>query len=159
MVGQFSNDPLPQSLCYDLPVLNSITPFFIVDDLQASLDFYCSRLGFEVAYTGGGDGPDSNFWAFVRRDGVMIMFKYIAPEIHPAPNYTRHSWARWDAYVNASDPDALYAEYVGKGVTMHRELADTEDGLRAFEIADNSGYVLCFGRPQAKTPTLHGLSV
>jgi hypothetical protein len=30
---------------------------------------------------------------------------------------------------------------------MHRELANTNDGLRAFEIADNSGYVLCFGRP------------
>ena len=30
---------------------------------------------------------------------------------------------------------------------MHRPLADTGDGLRAFEIKDNSGYVICFGRP------------
>jgi len=33
---------------------------------------------------------------------------------------------------------------------MHQELADTNDGLRAFEITDNSGYVLCFGRPVEK---------
>jgi hypothetical protein len=31
---------------------------------------------------------------------------------------------------------------------MHRPLADTHDGLRAFEIIDNSRYVICFGRPQ-----------
>ena len=30
---------------------------------------------------------------------------------------------------------------------MHKHLKDTEDGLRAFEIIDNNGYVLCFGRP------------
>jgi len=28
---------------------------------------------------------------------------------------------------------------------MHRELANTHDGLRAFEIIDNNGYVLCLG--------------
>jgi hypothetical protein len=33
---------------------------------------------------------------------------------------------------------------------MLRDLADTNDGLRAFEITDNSGYVLCFGRPVEK---------
>jgi hypothetical protein len=31
---------------------------------------------------------------------------------------------------------------------MHGPLVDTGDGLRAFEIIDNSGYVICFGRPQ-----------
>jgi hypothetical protein len=33
---------------------------------------------------------------------------------------------------------------------MHREFADTGDGLRAFEVIDNNGYVLCFGRPVEK---------
>jgi hypothetical protein len=41
----------------------------------------------------------------------------------------------------------LYAEYLTNGVPIHSELADTSDGLRAFEVIDNSGYVLCFGRP------------
>jgi hypothetical protein len=30
---------------------------------------------------------------------------------------------------------------------MHKPLTDTEDGLRAFEVIDNNGYVL-FGRPR-----------
>ena len=84
----------------------------------------------------------------VQRDGVMIMLKQIAPEIHPQPNHSRHEWARWDAYIHTSEPDSLYQEYVSRGVPMHMHLKDTEDGLRAFEITDNNGYVLCFGRPR-----------
>lgn len=130
-------------------MLNCITPSFIVDDLQASIDFYCSKLGFEIRYKGGGDAQCEDFWAFVGRDGIMVSFKRVSPEIHPQPNHSRHEWAPWDAYINVSDPDALYAEYVGRGVPMHRELADTSDGLRAFQVMDNSGYMLCFGRPLA----------
>ena len=129
-------------------MLNSVTPFFIVDDLKTTLEFYQSKLGFNVLYKGGGDGEGEDFFAFMGRDRVMLMFKAIAPEVHPQPNHSRHEWARWDAYINASDPDALYAEFVGKNVPMHRDLANTNDGLRAFEIVDNNGYVLCFGRPR-----------
>jgi len=128
-------------------MLRSVTPFFIVDDLNATLDFYRTRLGFDVRYEGGGDETHDDFWAFLGRDNVMIMFKAIAPDVHPQPNRSRHEWARWDAYIYTDDPDSLYREFVSKDVPMHRELADTSDGLRAFEIADNSGYVLCFGRP------------
>ncbi|HEY1264914.1 MAG TPA: VOC family protein [Terriglobales bacterium] len=130
-----------------MPSLHSIVPCFIVDDLQSSLDFYCSKLGFDIAHKGGGDGAGDDFWGYVRRDTVMIGLKAIAPDVHPLPNRSRHEWARWDAYVYTPDPDSLYEEYSGKEVRMHRPLGDTDDGLRAFEILDNSGYVLCFGRP------------
>lgn len=131
-------------------MLNTIAPFFIVDDLEATIGFYESKLGFNVLYKGGGDGNVGDFWAFVGRDKVMISFKHIAKEIHPQPNPSRHPWARWDAYVNADDPDGLYAEFAGRNVKFHRELSDTSDGLRAFEVIDNNGYVLCFGRPIPK---------
>ena len=129
------------------PMLGSITPFFIVDDLTATLAFYQSKLGFNVPYKGGGDGEVEDYWAFVGRDHIMIMFKAIASDVHPQPNSSRHEWARWDAYINTDDPDGLYAEFVARGVPMHSELANTSDGLRAFEIEDNNGYVLCFGQP------------
>jgi catechol 2,3-dioxygenase-like lactoylglutathione lyase family enzyme len=128
-------------------MLNSITPFFIVDNLNETLDFYQSKLGFKLLYKGGGDEQCDDFWAFVGRDQIMISFKVITPEIHPQPNHSRHEWARWDAYVNTSDPDSLYAEFQSQHVPMHRELDNTSDGLRAFEIVDNNGYVLCFGHP------------
>jgi catechol 2,3-dioxygenase-like lactoylglutathione lyase family enzyme len=123
-------------------------PFFIVDSLAATLAFYQSKLGFDVHHKGGDDGED--FWAIVGRDRVWFMLKAITPEVHPQPNHSRHEWAAWDAYIVTDDPDSLYAEFVGRDVPMHRELANTNDGLRAFEIIDNNGYVLCFGRPVDK---------
>ena len=66
-------------------MLNSITPFFIVDDLAATLHFYQDKLGFSVLHKGGGDGNnDDDFWAMVARDQVMLMFKAIAAHITPA---------------------------------------------------------------------------
>jgi catechol 2,3-dioxygenase-like lactoylglutathione lyase family enzyme len=128
-------------------MLNSVTPFFIVDDLAATLDFYQSRLGFAVLHKGGGDQPTEDFWAIVGRDHAMLMFKAITPDVHPQPNHSRHEWAAWDAYIQTNDPDSLYTEFLAANVPIHRQLANTSDGLRAFEIVDNSGYVLCFGRP------------
>src|SRR3569833_435707 len=126
-------------------MLTSITPIFVVDDLHATIAFYESKLGFEVRYKGGADKEVEDYWAFVGRDREMIMFKAIAPEVHPLPNSSRHGFARWDAYVNVDDPDALYAEFVEKKVKFNQELANTSDGLRAFEVIDNNGYVICFG--------------
>ncbi|HEY8056707.1 MAG TPA: VOC family protein [Terriglobales bacterium] len=131
-----------------MPALGCSAPFFIVTDLRASLEFYRARLGFVVTYTGGG-GVDAgeDYFAIVERDAAMIMLKEIGAEVRPLPNHTRHEWARWDAYICASDPDALYQEYIIRSVPIHRALADTSDKLRAFEVRDNNGYVICFGRP------------
>lgn len=125
--------------------LHSISPFFIVREVPRTLAFYCEGLGFAVEYA----APETNpFFAIVRRDGAMIFLKAIAKEIAPAPNPQRHPWAAWDAYVNTPDPDALAAEFAGRGVGFRKPLADTQDGLRGFEMEDPDGYVLFFGRPR-----------
>lgn len=128
-------------------MLNSITPFFIVDDLAETLQFYETNLGFQVYYKGGGDGQGKDFWAMIGRDQITLMLKAITPDIHPQPNSSRHEWAAWDVYIFTSDPDSLHAEFLLKNVPIRRPLSNTGDGLRAFEITDNNGYVLCFGRP------------
>lgn len=119
-------------------------PFFIVGQLQATLDYYTQRLGFSVDVLLPQE--EAPYFAIVRRDEVCVMLKEITAEVRPQPNHLRHGWARWDAYIDVADPDALFAEFRASGVTFHRPLEDTEDGLRAFEVADNNGYVLCFGR-------------
>ena len=121
-----------------------ISPFFIVADLQPAVSFYVDRLGFKIRYIGPDDDP---FWAIVGRDEISIMLKTIAPDIKPVPNHTRHAWARWDAFIYASDPDALFEEYRSKNVAFHQTIRNDGDGLRGFEITDADGYVLFFGRP------------
>jgi hypothetical protein len=76
--------------------LISISPFFIVENLQTSIAYYLERMGFQLDF----QGPEGNsYYGKVSRDGIGIMLKAIAPDVLPRPNHTRHEWARWDAYV------------------------------------------------------------
>ena len=124
------------------PSVSSISPFFIVADMAATLPFYRDKLGFEVTFQ---EPPPDDFFAIVRRDGAMIMLKDVGVE--PLPNYRREPAARWDAYLHVPDPDSLAAEFSSRGVTFSVPLRDTDDGLRGFELKDTDGYVLFFGRP------------
>jgi len=126
------------------PILNCMAPFFIVKDVKAAVAFYRDKLGFEVLYQGPSE--DDIFYAGLVRGGAMLMVKAVG--IEPLPNCKRHPWARWDAYLNTPDPDALAEEFLGRGVEFSEPLKDTEDGLRGFELKDVDGYVLFFGRPR-----------
>ena len=121
----------------------SISPFFIVKDLQVSIAHYVERFGFQVDFQGP---PDDVYYAGVSRDGIGIMLKAILPDVLPQPNHTRHPWARWDAYINVTDVDTLYEEYTSKGVVFYSPLGVNSDNLRGFELQDADGYVLYFGR-------------
>ena len=113
------------------PEISGIAPFFIVKDVPTALAFYRDRLGFDVTYQG--PEPDDIFFGIVRRGAAMILFKAIG--VDPLPNCARdvkQGVARWDAYLDVPDPDALAAEFLSRG----------------FELKDADGYVLFFGRPR-----------
>ena len=127
--------------------LVSISPFFIVKDLQTSVAFYRERLGFQLDF----EGPDGDvYYAGVSREGAGIMLKAILPDVLPCPNHTRHEWARWDAYVYTLDPDALFDEFSRRGVSFVKTLSFIDDGLWGFEITDADGYVIAFFRLRDK---------
>ncbi len=123
--------------------LASITPFFIVRDLQSSIRHYIEHFGFALDFQGPADDV---YYGQVSRDGVSIMLKTISPDVLPCPNHTRHDWARWDAYVYARDPDTLFAEFKQRGASFVKELSFIDDGLWGFEVTDRDGYVLAFFR-------------
>jgi len=123
--------------------LQSISPFFIVKDLKASVAYYVERLGFQLDFQGP---PDGVYYGHVSRDGIGIMLKTITPDILPAPNHTRHAWARWDAYIYTADPDPLFEEFRKRGAAFVKPLSFIDDGLWGFEVADTDGYVIAFFR-------------
>lgn len=132
------------------PTIPSISPFFIVADVPATLAFYHDMLGFEVTFRG--PTPDDEFFGIVRRDGAMIMFKALGDfsdgkevVVEPVPNYHRKPALSWDAYVEVPDPEALAAEFESRGVRFSVPLSDNDDGLRGFVIEDIDGYGLFFG--------------
>jgi len=125
-----------------------IAPFFIVKSVPAALSFYRDRLGFDITFQG--PEPDHIFFGIVRRGAAMIMLKAVG--VDPLPNYKRDvkkGWARWDAYLDVPDPDALAAEFTSRNVEFSQPLKDDDDGLRGFELKDADGYVLFFGRPRS----------
>ena len=130
------------------PDILAIAPFFIVRSVPAALAFYRDRLGFEITFQG--PEPNDIFFGIVERGAAMIMLKAVG--VDPVPNYTRDvgkGWARWDAYLNVPDPDALAAEFSSRNVEFYQPLRDDDDGLRGFEVQDADGYVLYFGRPRS----------
>lgn len=87
----------------------SISPFFIVKDLQASVSHYIERFGFQLDF----QGPEGDiYYGHVSREGIGLMLKAILPDVLPQPNHTRHPWARWDAYIYTNDPNSLFQEFV-----------------------------------------------
>jgi catechol 2,3-dioxygenase-like lactoylglutathione lyase family enzyme len=139
------------------PEITGIAPFFIVHDVPAALAFYRDRLGFDITFQG--PGPGDIFFGIVERGAAMIMLKAVG--VNPVPNYRRDvgkGWARWDAYLNVPDPDALASEFSSRQIAYFQPLADDDDGLRGFAVQDADGYVLFFGRTNARNPgrVLHG---
>ncbi len=125
--------------------ISGISPFFIVSHTPTALSFYRDRLGFEIAFQG--PTPEDTFFGIVRRGGAQILLKAIG--VPPVPNYTRdikQGIARWDAFLDVPDPDALAAEFASRDVEFFEPLKDTDDGLRGFEVKDADGYLLFFGR-------------
>jgi uncharacterized glyoxalase superfamily protein PhnB len=128
--------------------ISGIAPFFIVRNVPAAMAFYRDRFGFEITFQG--PTADDIFFGIVQRGAAMILLKAIG--VDPVPNYTRdikQGIARWDAYVDVPDPDALAAEFSSRGVEFFQPLNDTEDGLRGFEVKDADGYMLFFGRTRS----------
>ncbi|MEL6996869.1 MAG: VOC family protein [Pseudomonadota bacterium] len=122
--------------------LGPAAPFLIVRDVSATVAFYRDGLGFHVSHLAPEEAP---FFAVIERGSARILLK--AVEVAPLPNPVRDPDARWDVFLSASDPDALAAEFLGRDVAFAAPLADTDDGLRGFEISDPDGHVLFFGRP------------
>jgi catechol 2,3-dioxygenase-like lactoylglutathione lyase family enzyme len=130
------------------PNISAIAPLFIVKSVPAALSFYRDRLGFDITF----QGPDADdiFFGIVQRGGAMIMVKDVGAD--PLPNYRRDvkkGSARWDAFLDVPDPDALAAEFLSRNVEFSQPLKDDDDGLRGFELKDTDGYVLFFGRPRS----------
>jgi catechol 2,3-dioxygenase-like lactoylglutathione lyase family enzyme len=120
----------------------SIAPYFIVDDVVATADFYRDKLGFHYDRFWG--EPPS--FCMVKRGGILIMLSQLEATGAMRPNHLAVGGGdAWDAYLWVDDADALYLEFKAKGVTIARDLCDQPYGNRDFDVEDCNGYRLCFG--------------
>lgn len=119
-----------------------MSPYFIVDDVVTTANFYRDKLGFHYERFWG----EPPAFCMVNRNGITIMLSQFEEKGFMRPNgRALPGGDAWDAYVYVDDADALYQEFTGRGVTIARGLCDQPYGNRDFDIEDCNGYRLCFG--------------
>ena len=120
----------------------SIAPYFIVDDVVASANYYRDKLGFQYERFWG----EPPCFCMVQRNCIVIMLSQLAETGVTRPNRIAdpHGEA-WDAYIWVDNADALHEEFKSKGVRITRPICDQPYGCRDFDVEDCNGYRLCFG--------------
>lgn len=119
-----------------------VAPYFIVDDVVATANFYRDKLGFHYDRFWG----DPPCFCMVKRSGIVIMLSQLGQPGSARPNSLADPEGEaWDAYVWVDNADALCAEFKAKGVKIARDICHQPYGNRDFDIEDCNGYRLCFG--------------
>jgi predicted enzyme related to lactoylglutathione lyase len=121
----------------------SIAPYFVVDDVVATANFYRDKMGFDYERFWG----DPPRFCMVHRGGIIIMLSQLSKTGVMRPNRVADpNGDAWDAYIWVENADALRNEFKGKGVKIARDLCDQPYGNRDFDVEDCNGYRLCFGQ-------------
>jgi len=124
----------------------AVAPYFLVDDVVATANYYRDTLGFTFERFWG----EPPCFCMVTRAGVVIMLSQSTTtgvmRPNPAADPAREAW---DAYVWVDNADALYAEFKSRGVRIAREICDQPYGCRDFDVEDCNGYRLGFGHDTA----------
>ena len=120
----------------------SVAPYFVVDDVIATANYYRDKLGF--SYERFWNDPPS--FCMVYRNGVVIMLAQLEKQEVMRPNHLIDLGGEaWDAYIWVDDADALNAEFKSRAVKITRDICDQPYGCRDFDVEDCNGYRLCFG--------------
>ncbi len=118
-----------------------VAPYFIVDDVVATANFYRDKLGFRYERFWG----EPPRFCMVKRGGIVIMLNQFGKGLMRPNSKAVPEGEAWDAYIWVENADALYSEFKGRGVKIAREICDQHYGCRDFDIEDCNGYRLCFG--------------
>jgi lactoylglutathione lyase len=121
---------------------HKLTPNMMVEDVNATVDFYRDVLGFDLVMT----VPDSGRfdWALVRRDGIEMMFQTRASLSGDLPAFAdRPLGGALTFYLDVEGIDALYRQLQAR-VAVVKELHETFYGTREFAIEDVNGFILTF---------------
>jgi lactoylglutathione lyase len=111
-----------------------------VSDVERSVQFYCTVLGFEQATTGEGSGD----YRAVRRGDATIGLGRAdrLPEDHPVAAAGSPPGRGVELVLEVSEIDAAYQHVLATGTVLASDLARRPWGLRDFRLLDPDGFYL-----------------
>src|SRR5262245_61223696 len=99
----------------------NIAPYFIVDDVVTTADYYRDQLGFRYERFWG----EPPCFCMVERNGIVIMLSQLEKTGVMRPNHiVDPEGAAWDAYIWIDDADTICSEFKSKGVQIARDVCD-----------------------------------
>ena len=121
-----------------MTTLLAVEPQLYVRDILASSEFYCSKLGFSVAFTYG----EPPFYGQVVRDNVRLNFRQVDEPILDRLRSDEEQLLA--ASITLEDAKPLYLEYQAAGVEFAQTLRTEPWGARTFIVRDPDGNLILF---------------
>ena len=126
------------------PGIVGAEPELFVADINASSDFFVSKLGFAVAFTYG----EPPFYGQVRRDGARINLRCVdRPVIDPELRDREQLLSAALTVATSEEIKQLFLEFQAAGVCFFQTLRREPWGARNFIIRDIDGNLLLFAGP------------
>ena len=130
----------PHPFARTMPILDTA-------DMGRAVAFYKEKLGFEASTFGEPPG-----FAILQRGTVTLGLKLVDADKAAIGN-------NWAAYIYVADADAVYAEWIARGVTIADAPEDRFYNCRDFTIDDPDGNQLGIGHTLDTDPLGPGLSL
>ncbi len=126
------------------PILNSVAAHLFVHNIDASCEFFQTRLGFAVDFVYG----DPPFYAQVSRDNVKLALRHMDEPVFVADIRERENLVLASITVaTAKEIKQLYLTYQAAGVPFHQTLRKEPWGAKTFVVKDPDGNPILFAGP------------
>jgi lactoylglutathione lyase len=122
------------------PNLKLAVPFFLVTDMEKSLDFYCNGLGFTLTNQWTPRGRIE--WCWLTRDLVSLMLQEPRTKDHPIHTITQQKGFGITISTQCEDALALYHEFRGRNLPATEPFVG--NNLWVFSVTDPDDYRLEF---------------
>ena len=109
-------------------------------DLEGSIDFYVSKLGFELEFR------YQDFYAGIKA-GDQIFHLKLVDEKDPSIDFVSKG-DHLHLYFTTSDLERKAKQLEENGVLFLKRISETQWGKREFAVKDNQGHILYFGQDQ-----------
>ena len=126
------------------PVLSSSAAQLFVADIDASCDFFTSKLGFSIDFIYG----DPPFYGHVRRDNAQLALRLVCEPVFAGDIRQREQLLSASITVEtAGEIRQLFLDFQAAGVHFHQALKKEPWGARNFIVLDPDGNLILFAGP------------
>ena len=119
--------------------IKAIAPQLRTTDIRSSIEFYTTKLGFEVAFN------FEDFYAGIKAGDNTFHLKLV-DEADPSIPFVEEG-GHLHLYFETDDVAAVAERLTTKGVPLVKDVHDTEWQTREIILRDDQGHTLYFGQP------------